>query len=348
MKKQTKNTRLKQVALNNLKRFEGLKRAGAVKRKKQKNKPRSFKIQTFRIVAPEEFSLNSESDRHNLISFVENIDLALRKSTSNVYIVFSKTKKLHPSGTLYFRAHISRFIELHPNRISCSYPVDDIVGQLFQHIGLLTKMGLSDRYSIQADNVKYWHSVEGNKADTRVFQELLDSYANELAKPMKTGLYDSMSEAITNCVQHAYETIPQERMEHKWWMFAKKTDNNLTVAIYDLGIGVAESLRIKPELMDYLKGLIWRSKKSDIRLLKLAVGSYKTRTQLTYRGKGLPEMLDFIKQTTVGGLMIHSNHGAYFYSADSGREIVKSYSEPLIGTLVQWTLPLIDGVSDGE
>ena len=348
MKKQTTNTRLKQVALNNLKRFQGLKLAGASKRQKQKNKSHSYKIKTFRIVAPEEFNLNSKSDRDNLISFVKKIYLALIKPTSNVYIVLSKTRKLYPCGTLYFRAHISRFIELHPNRISCSYPVDDIVGQLFQHIGLLTKMGLSDRYSIQADNVKYWHSVEGTEADTRVFEELLNSYANELKKPMKTGLYDSMSEAIINCVQHAYETIPQERMQHKWWMFAKKTDNNLTVAIYDLGIGIAESLRIKPELIDYLKELIWRKKKSDIRLLKLAVGSYKTRTQLTYRGKGLPEMLEFIKQTNVGGLMIHSNHGAYFYSADSGREIVESYSEPLIGTLVQWTLPLIDGVSYGE
>lgn len=342
MKKPNTHSRERHVRSNKLKLAKGRRRSYFKKKLKLSIKKQNSKIVTIRVNAPHIFYLNNNENRNSLLLFIREIENALLQKNTRIFINFSKTDTLRPCGTLYFRAHIEILFEKYPGRISCNYPKDEIVGQLFQHINILEKMGLTNKYNITADNVTGWHSVEGKKADTFKFEKLLHDYENELAKPMRLGLYDSMSEAVTNCAQHAYETLSINSEYQKWWMFASKVDEVLTVAIYDVGIGIAKSLRIKPEMKDIVKGLAFQTKRSDKLLLELAVGSNKSRTKLPYRGKGLPEMMEFVRTTNVGGLLIHSNRGTYRFDAESNSESVSDYIREITGTLIQWTLPLTE------
>lgn len=339
MKKSYPHNRLRNVIHNQKLLVEGTRRSKRLKKYLFKIKRVGAKLFVVKIKAPRKFLLNGEENRNQMLGFLVQIQNALHSDSNRVHISFSQTDELHPCGTLFFRAHICNLIEKTTvGRISFSYPTDDVVGQLFQHIGLLDKMGLTNRYTVTAENVRHWHSVEGHVADTSGFKTLLENYEKELEKPVSMGLYDSMSEAVTNSVQHAYKE--NSHINQKWWMFAQRQNNFLTVVIYDTGIGIPNSLRTKPDVSDYLKGRMLNYKSSDKGLLRVAVGSYRSSTKLDYRGKGLPEMMDFIKSTNVGGLLIHSRFGTYMYSATTKKESSKGYHHPLPGTLIQWTIPL--------
>jgi hypothetical protein len=328
---------------NILKLRIGIKRASIQKNQKLRRRlnknGRIDKRETF--YPPELFSLNGRTNRGNLLDLIRSITSTLYKTRSNVFINFKNTKTLHPCGTLYFSAHISLLAAAFPGKITCSYPDDDVVGQLFQHIGLLRKLNLSDKYKITADNVKDWHSVEGFAADGQKFESLLKSIEDELTEPIRMGLYESMTEAVLNSRQHAYDRKMVEQDRQYWWMFARKDGDVLTVAVYDAGIGIPGSLRKKPELIDIMKGLSLRSKQADKKLIAAAVGS-KSSTRLPWRGKGLPDMMDFIKSTHVGGILIHSNRGSYYYAANTEKEMQRDYETPVAGTLIQWSLPLVE------
>ena len=347
MKKTTEKQRARDYKLNLSQLMLGRKRVSRLKKRTKKNKI-SKKTIVHKLVAPEQFVLQQTTDRELLIALIVKANQLLINPKARVYFDFSKAKKMHPCGTLYFMAQIDRLLLKNKGRVSCNYPKDEIVGQLFQHFGLLEKMGLTPKFEITAESVLPWHYVVGTKADTSKFNDLIHSYEFELEKPMRLGLYDSMSEAVTNCTHHAYDEnqeLPPE--EQKWWMFAQKSGSILTVAIYDTGIGIPESLRRKPELKDYFKGLSFRNRRSDKRLLLAAVGSNKSSTRLPYRGLGLPEMLNFVQKNSEGGLLIHSDRGAFIYRAQTSTQSTGYYDKAITGTLIQWTLPLIDGEQNG-
>ncbi|NOT84915.1 MAG: hypothetical protein HOP02_09100 [Methylococcaceae bacterium] len=77
--------------------------------------------------------------------------------------------------------------------------------QLFQHIGLLKKLGKHiQRKEINSDNVKFWHYVSGNSTDdVAQFKTLLHSIS--LTEDKRSELFESMSEAVTNTIHHAYK-----------------------------------------------------------------------------------------------------------------------------------------------
>ena len=136
---------------------------------------------------------------------------------------------LWPAGTLLFVANVESLLASYPGMIACKYPKNEIVEQLFQHIGILSRLGLSDRANITADNVRYWHYVHGTSTDTSGFKNLFSDYSSNLDDSISNGLYDSMSEAVTNTINHAYEvkdgTIPFA--QKRWWMFSQHKDGKL-------------------------------------------------------------------------------------------------------------------------
>lgn len=252
-------------------------------------------------------------------------------------ICFSETVKLLPCGTLWATAKIENLIELYPKKLTCDYPEDSIVEQLFQHIGLLNKLGLTTKQvTINADSVRHWHYVEGtNTDDVSHFTQLFKAVA--LPEELKSGLFDSMSEAVTNTVQHAYDLSHSK----EWRMFAQKNDGNLDVALCDLGIGIPRSLRQKPELRDWLTSPVQTSKRNrDEHLLEVAIQSSRSKTKLPHRGKGLKEMLEHVKSGKVGGLRIFSGKGVFNYSASEKKETTRHFKTPIHGTLIEWQIPL--------
>ena len=288
------------------------------------------------VIAPKNFNLVGNESREELLLFIEKIKKYLFYGYK-IDISFAETETLIPCGTLWATAQIERLIALYPNQLTCDYPEDDIVEQLFQHIGLLQKLGLTEeRLLIDSDNVRYWHYVEGTSTDdVSHFSQLFKSIT--LSEELSSGLFDSMSEAVTNTVQHAYDRSEQK----EWRMFAQKKDGRLEVAICDLGIGIPRSLRQKPELKDWLTSPIQTSKRNkDTTLLELAIQSSRSKTKLPHRGKGLKEMLELVKNGKVGGFRVFSGRAFFDYNVNKETEMVKHFKNSINGTLIQWQIPL--------
>jgi len=302
--------------------------------KLQNNKIPEKLVKTIR--APKEFALTGTDCRDELISFLKRIKYHLGNGCY-VELCFDNTDSLMPCGTLWATTKLGKLVDEYPGKLSCTYPVDDIVEQLFQHIGLLSKLGKPNRrQEINADNVKHWQYVTGVTADdVEKFKELLHSIS--LKEEIRTGLFESMSEAVTNSIHHAYPGVELK----EWNMFAQLREGKLTVAICDQGVGIPNSLKNKPELKEWIESRINRVKrKHDTFLIKLAIESSRSQTRLPHRGKGLKDMLEFVKNGTVGGFLVLSAKGAFSYNAVTTGHVKKDYKTSIDGTIIEWQILL--------
>lgn len=323
----------KAILLSNKKRHRKCKRVNKKKTRKEKTKI---------VNAPEKFSLANEESRQELTGLFYDISSALNRG-EKVKISFDKTKTLAPDGTLLFMAKIDNYLKLYPGCIGCTYPKDETVEQLFQHIGALSRLGLTPRKKISAENVRHWHYLSGTSTDTSEFKGLFSAYTDEIKDDMQSGLYDSMTEAVDNTIEHAYgNTRRKNNSEKRWWIFSQKVDGKIFVVICDLGIGIPQSIYTKPELKEYFKNAyrMYRKRK-DTGLIEIAVNSSKSRTKLPHRGKGLPDMLEFVKKGDIGSFLIFSYSGYFLYDAknkfeSSGRD----FKSVIPGTLIQWIIPV--------
>lgn len=332
-----------------LRRYHKLNKLYKKKGNKNISTKNKDKTKPLRINAPAHFSLVSNENRASLLYFLNKIEEKV-KNKQKVIILFNNTVLLEPDGTLLFVAKIEQLLTLNPGYISCKYPNNEVVEQLFQHIGLFSKLGLSPRSKITAENVKHWHYTNGNSTDTTEFKKLFKTYACKLDEEVSESLYDSMAEAVTNCIMHAYDenVISKNNLLNKiqkkeWWMFAQYKDNKLTVVILDLGIGIPSSLQQKPEIKEFiLSSISALRKRKDTELIEIAVQSSRSRTKLKHRGLGLPEMLECVKAGNVGRFLVLSGKGIFYYDAKVNFEssLKKDYEERIPGTLIQWEIEI--------
>lgn len=293
------------------------------------------------VRSPKKFHLADQQSREQLLEFLRLIRENLING-KKVVIDFRSTIDLYPCGTLYFVANLDSLLDVYAGRISCTFPKSDVVEQLFQHIGVLEKLGRQPRLQITAENVVNWHYATGTDASTSAFKALLMQHEEAMGGLVtRSELYDCMSEAVTNTRKHAYPN-KHGGSKSRWWMFSQAEGANLTVVICDLGIGIPKSLMTKPEMRDYLRKLflVGAQHKHDKTLIKIVTSSSRTSTGLAYRGKGLPQMLDFIRKGTNGGFRTQSGYGCYNYDAVKHEDKAVTYHRPIKGTLIQWTLSL--------
>ena len=299
------------------------------------------------LSAPAEFSVQHSERRASLLRFLHRLTESL-EGGSQVLINFDQTTTLSSGGTLLFVATIDKLLAKFPGRLASNYPANSTIEQMFQHIGLLKKLGNSPRLSITAENVKHWHFLCGETADLSGVKNLFNILATQLSDDTSSGLFDSISEAVTNVVQHAYEGVESSTESSsannappRWWLFAQLKDMELQIAICDLGIGIPKSLKEKAELTNILPNIMRRlRKRKSSGMIEIAVESSRSRTKLPHRGKGLPDMLVFSRQAKIGGFLIYSHHGYFAYNAHFQSETARDFYPPVGGTVICWQLPL--------
>jgi len=242
-------------------------------------------------------------------------------------------------------SHFDIWQHLYPGRLFATYPENEVVEQLMQHLGVLRRFGLEERTTVTHERVRFWHFYSGDEALAGTYKDLSISVRQSIDHPEAALFADCLNEAVANTVHHAYsfETsrLPPPPLR-KWWMFSQYKDHKLFVAIFDCGVTIPDSLREKPAFRDYTSLATFK----DSRLIRLAIKSERTRTKLGYRGKGLPEMLEFSNNLDRGQLSITSRRGAWIYHAANRREETREFMEPLPGTLVLWEMPFREGRSD--
>lgn len=293
------------------------------------------------VRAPEVMDVTDGAFRARAMKFLTDIEHYLSIGSS-VRLCFGGTKKLHPCGTLVFVSHVEVWQRKYPGRLRLrDLPEDEVVAQLFKHIGLLEKLGMSVDLETSHEMVRDWHFHSGETMDAATYKVLALSAQDYIDHPDKGLFPDCLNEAVANTCDHAYEIqvarLPPPDMR-RWWMFSQVRDGKLSVVIYDQGIGIPKSLLSKPQWRDVIKKI----HQKDGRLIEAAVCSPRTRTLLPYRGKGLPEMLEFTSSLREGRLSIMSARGGFFFNAATENYRRTRYDVALPGTLVMWGIPVSD------
>ena len=192
--------------------------------------------------------------------------------------------------------------------------------------------------------------IKGRCGDHKKTQKLKEHLIEIIGKsiPKWTFLSSGISEAITNVSHHAYPESDKYQEKDKFWYltgsFNHKT-KELKIVFYDQGVTIPKSLpasKIWEQVLSALSKLPFVDRKKDEMMLKAAVELKRTSTNDTDRGKGLLDLLEFVKQRQSGYISIISAKGLYKYSRENGQEYVKTerFKEPLLGTLIIWKATL--------
>ncbi|NOQ64702.1 MAG: hypothetical protein GQ582_09345 [Methyloprofundus sp.] len=313
------------------------------------------------IQAPKVFSLREKVLHKKLIQFIVKIKTSVLKNKQRIKIDFSQTEQMVVCGSLYFFAELENIKkELGSlNLISCTCPKNETVAQVLQHLGILTMLKCRCSVKPERDDVINWKVAFGEKTDATKVGKILESQS-DLPTVKAKKLYRGVSEAMTNVSQHAYIEIEngiETPLDNKgWWMFYREENERIIVAFCDLGVGIPITLPYtmkknhEESLFQQVLQHIFpnRKKYSDGELIHAAIEVKRSRTRHSHRGKGLLDMIKVLENIPDGELTILSNRGMYEYKRYNSQvsEKHKNYKESISGTLIIWSLPLINNLGN--
>ena len=218
--------------------------------------------------------------------------------------------------------------------------------QVFKQIDFLRYMGVEDKkIKVYFNDVINWMFAHGSEIDAEQFSGLFIKYEGRITPKLLTSLFKGMSEAMTNCIQHAYTAVRRDGLkiwneEKSWWMFSQEKDGFITVALCDLGVGIPETFpkNHKSWWEDIMH--IINNKPSDSEIIQYATSGGISRTGKHYRGKGLKQAVSIPKTHKNSFVYIYSNKGVYF--VNNGKDGKIEFHKSINGTIIVWRIPLLD------
>lgn len=214
--------------------------------------------------------------------------------------------------------------------------------QVLKQIQLFDLFRYRKRIIATFKNVRHWRYATGHCVDGEKYESILGAFEGQVADALLDRLFRGITEAMTNCHHHAYILPRQDGLSVQpamkdWWMFSQENDGYLSVVFCDLGVGIPTTLPVKrPGLWKRITG---RGQVGDGEVIKQALEDSKTRTGKSYRGKGLKQLLEAAQMFEGGSLRIYSNGGCYTY--ERGQEKVREFGNSILGTLIQWKVPIV-------
>ncbi|KIO38301.1 hypothetical protein [Shewanella sp. cp20] len=187
--------------------------------------------------------------------------------------------------------------------------------------------------------VKFIKGAPGDEKKAKILREKIEEIVGNRVK--RPPLFQALSEAITNVTHHAYPKT--YRSKKHWYMTASfcNESRRLKVAFYDQGIGIPSSLP-RSNLWERAKAYMNRLNlyNDHPSLIEAAVEMGRTQTDRENRGKGLQDLLEFIKQYGNGYMSILSQKGLYKFTCENRSERTKkeSLKYPILGTLIIWSV----------
>lgn len=299
------------------------------------------------------FALTLEDNYDETVEFLTKLSEVYQYKIPR-RIDFSRLKTVSPAATLM----LASVIDSRKKQFRTRVKVYDFhkwnydIKVKFMQMGLFELLGINNfsknfkrRVSLMKEDIIFIKF----RSSTKVKGELAAILNDEIMQitkeiPNVTMLHASLTEAMQNAVEHAYtdDMVEEERL---WWIAGsyKKSSRKLIVIAYDRGIGIPVTLpqTHNTKLQKFIS--LFSLKDTDADRIEVAVTKDTTSTGKKERGKGLPEMKDYIKNSNNGKLKIFSNKGFYIYEVEDGKEleIKKNNSNiPIQGTLIQWEVKL--------
>lgn len=303
------------------------------------------------LKVPRQLTLKEDGQHVRMAVFLQELRGAVKAGDKAVRLDFRGTDMVYSDGTLLFYSELSRLRDMYPATVFlCTPSKSGRVNQVLQHLGIFALLSYRSSVIPQRSDVVTWRTASSKHFDSDVIGELIEAYPS-LVGPRGGHLFRSASEAMGNAVRHAYLESREDGLpdpaEKKWWMFMREDENEMTVAICDLGIGIPRSLPIKyaEEVIQRAKarvaaafGMPTRRGKVDAHMIHAAMEIDRTRTNVAGRGKGLTDLRRIVDEVKGGRLVLISNRGRLVYS--NGVFSKHGFERSIKGTLVLWTIPL--------
>lgn len=315
---------------------------GQLRRKRrQKNLLPSFAV----VRAPEVFALDSIDCRSDFLDFAARLRTLCFRGVSRIKIDLANVKRLYPACTLLFAAEVFRLIEASAGKtmFRCIPPKASKPRKVLKQLGILDRLCCHIPDVPKGQDVVHWKLASGNDVRGEKFEETVGHYDGKIAEALSGGLYNGMVEAMKNSKQHAYIEDRADGLAivpdgGPWWMLSQQREGNLFVAFCDLGIGIPGSLPKKwPEMVS---GLL---RSSDSSMIEAASRLGRSRTNLSYRGRGLSHICEDVMLQGGGRVLILSNKGRYEISRGRDGAIVHKaadFKDSILGTIIIWKVAL--------
>jgi len=271
---------------------------------------------------------------------------------------FCNLKKTSTSAALVLTAELSKWDDAIRQRLTPKIDGwDKNVLRNFYELGFFDlfkksrdiKLNFNDEYSkIKGKRfVKYLKGKCGEIKKTKVLKEEIIKLVGESIEKW-TFLHGGLSEAITNVSHHAYPSdCGYKEYDKNWYLTGSYhlESKELKIVFYDQGVGIPKTLpasKVWEKALNVLASIPVLERYRDEALLKAAVELDRTSTEEGDRGKGLQDLLEFIKQRENGYLSIMSLKGLYKHSMNQGNTKIKtkSFASPIYGTLITWSVSL--------
>jgi hypothetical protein len=308
-------------------------------RSKRRRKGPLLPVETW--TAPRIFSLQSPGARTRLLLALSKLRRIVVRNRRAVVLDFSDTEKLYSDATLLFVAELRHMI-YHVRggvEISCTAPKNDKVAQVLQQLGVFELLGSDCSVQPKDDDVIHWRYAHGRRVEGEKYEDVLADFDGEIAPAMSERLFTGITEAMANVVNHAYEFPREDGIRSStsdWWMFSQEKDGVLSVVFCDLGAGIPKTLKYKRP--NVWKRIVRDRVSGDAGVIGYALIDSVSRTKLTYRGKGLGQIVGLIDAVPGGRVRILSNKG--LLKREAGETTTYNYRDSIMGTVINWQIPL--------
>lgn len=310
------------------------------------------------IRVPKHLMAERIDSRRLMLDTLESLNRHLQRGAAKIKLDWSGVQRIYPGGMLMMIAHLELLAELWPGRIRFACPKGSLAAQLIRHFDLGAKFGVAaDGNTPRHQSVLPWRFATGADVDGALIDRHITGFANRLASDVPDGLYRALSEATTNVQHHAYpESSGVPVIMKRWWLFSRVEeassgkDGVIYLAFYDVGVGIPTSMRnclqgLREHSLEVVRMVlsefgIDEDLGQDAKLLRLAVEHTRTSTGLPFRGKGLPEMREFVVETSGGRMTIISGRAQYSVRSESPVAASVKCDRGILGTLILWSLPL--------
>ena len=306
--------------------------------KKKKHNKKSHKIRVLKriqkdeVVVPNNFSLLDNTENtlkclNHLIDYVHKRKLAIKVDSSKVDAV-------DPAALMYLISILKD--ANHKNVIiRGNYPRNKDTRRLFIKYGfskfvtnqkVIKSVQLSDEDTLQIE--------EGKDISTETAKSVLDfAERHQCFKYDKDNLskklYASLIEMMGNVRQHAYTCASGH-----WLVVCEFKKGFLEFVLFDKGVGIPTTVQKK-----FIKDTInYFTKKRESYILKSTLeGSFRTQTKENNRGKGLPQIFEFLRSNRIENARLISGFG-YCEIYHDGVRINVDLKNKLHGTLFSWKI----------
>lgn len=315
------------------------------------------------IVAPVELSVYSpeEDSFKETLSFIDYIKNKYdpRKDT----IDFSKTEGTTAAALILLYSVLEQSIDDYDGEARFVKSLNAKVNAHLKRSNIIKLLKNSEIfYSLEkAEFIPIVSSVDSDYTDEVAkhikHNYFKDEWSEEESAEREWVLGSAIHETVDNVRTHAYPKYDND--DKKWWLSCDVIEDEIFLAIYDLGVGIPKTVHeqewfesvlrnTRPAVYEVIKKIKnkkpfidkVRNKLSDAELIAISMLDDYSGTGKQKHGQGSKSIKNLVHDTDNGMLWVYSGRGLYKFCNEVSKPTLSSLPRAIPGTLIQWNIKL--------